>query len=1760
MFKKNYLAALTILLTLLLCAFNNANAGNLIVNFDFESGNPGWTTTSSASAAVIENITGAGGNGSNWYARLGKADNVTERLYQDIVIPANTAVATFRFKYKIDTLETTTSSVYDDLNIDLIDTATNQVLVNVASMSNLDKTNGWTSAAPVDISMLRGKTVRILVTVTTDSGLITNFYVDDVVVDASPVKIVQIDTGVCPAVNATVTFIDPGGSGGTGSLTVADFIVKEDGIEQTPITVNRADANSASGNAVTLVLDYSGSMGSLTGQTVIDMQNAATGFVNQLRSTDFAEVMKFSTSISLVSGFTNDKTSLVNAITSNWSGSGGGTKLYDALYQAVSNTSAAQGNKAIIVITDGFDEGSVDHTINDVIAYANTMGVPIYSIGLGTGVKPDILNAISGGTGGYYYYSANSSELASIYQSISSLISNQYIITYRSELIDRQLHTVTVESTHAGFVGNNSRTFLSCGSASQNSILLPSDNGSTDGFISNAGVPTYYKFTATVTGEYRIYTTGAVDTYGTLYDTTGILLDGDNDGGTYPNFLLKAALTAGQEYTIRVVGAGLGNYTLVVERPGAMSDIDGNVLFSPIYPAENVTSMVMQGGKAKRVYHLLNATTNGVIPYKFVHYQTCTQEATPVCSAKKDTASDVGGFVVIETDWITDAPGSIQTRTIKLVDNNGIPLGADPANLPVFSIQVFPRSLKQDVGLTAGRYLGAGFMGGASVGVVDAYLFKTGFKFGLGVGASLVFDSNDYAVSYDQKDSSFKYADRTVLGLNANIEPSYGVVLEGPELSFGATSMSFINGELKKSWRDERNDKFPEFFSTDPALQANSAIQSIGLSARLYQLSSLFLYGGQRDSVSSFLLNSLVSKLYSLSNMKDFRDEKGYRQQVDAKLGVGMKLQSVLTSKSGSTTMLPEFSLMGFDGGVQFAIGESMAVDGSSSKKNTSFTYNFSISSGVKFAIPLPVKSLKLNLGVNPSLSWGGTYDNEIIRDAGGRIKQIKLGMTTDSIAASSGTFFGGGLLEKKVNVITTDPRYAEVLYNNGIGVRALAGAGLLGGSLGLVEGDLHNDLFSILNYKHVTGLGLVNYSPLRYYVEQVETRNFQLDLPFDFGEGIYAEIGLQLGAIDSIAQITTVGVSLAQGNFETEEYQPNDSFVQSKVKGINDVTSVYGKHIKSAVDAVVVKASAMIDQGKVAVNNLVDGGVEIAQSVGSSFYNGANYLAHLASTIKMPVAQNIVTRRADTSATSVAAVTVGQMHFANLKDPAGVDLTDFPAPLTLSLGYSIADLTAAGLTVADASRLRIYRWDSKEGCWLYLGGTVNTTTQSVTIDITRKGGFVLAIDNAAPVINGFAALDNTTRPVIGATLIDGFSGIDTSTIAMDINGIRVVDSANWQNYFNPVTGAFEYRPSSPLSPGSYTAVLSIKDTSGNTASANTTFQVNANTVSISHTPPASITAGTTVPMQITVSGTTVKSAWLSYRLGMDGPFKVLIMNVSGSACSASIPAADTNGKMLTYYFEIAGDDGYITYAPLSAPTVPYVAPISEGSTRKLVVAITGPGAGSINATPALTCTSSGCSGTFAPGTVIALNANPDSLSVFGGWSGDCEGSDACVLTLNANANVTAAFHKPGQYRLTATISGTGSGAVNSTLQGFACSSQSCSGLFDPGANVTLTAEPGPSSVFSGWSGGGCSGICSCTVAMSSAKQVTANFTSSIATRNLLQNPGFESGGTAWTESPVGLITNTQLSGENSGSGGSAWYASLGGGNNLAQAITQDLT
>lgn len=78
-------------------------------------------------------------------------------------------------------------------------------------------------------------------------------------------------------------------------------------------------------------------------------------------------------------------------------------------------------------------------------------------------------------------------------------------------------------------------------------------------------------------------------------------------------------------------------------------------------------------------------------------------------------------------------------------------------------------------------------------------------------------------------------------------------------------------------------------------------------------------------------------------------------------------------------------------------------------------------------------------------------------------------------------------------------------------------------------------------------------------------------------------------------------------------------------------------------------------------------------------------------------------------------------------------------------------------------------------------------------------------------------------------------------------------------------------------------------------------------------------------------------------------------------------------------------------------------------STANLDVTVIG--SGTVTSNPAgIACNSGTCSSSIDQGTSVTLTAVPDSLSLFGGWTGCVSATSSCSVTMDANKAITASF------------------------------------------------------------------------------------------------------------------------------------------------------
>ncbi len=202
---------------------------------------------------------------------------------------------------------------------------------------------------------------------------------------------------------------------------------------------------------VILLIDYSESM--LEELPVV--KEAARQFAKTLlRPQDRIAVVGFNQRAFWLTAFTNDfegaaaSVDRVKPI--------GETHLYDTVIEMLYELQKQPGRRALVVLTDGVDQGS-KFTLDNVVYYARYAGVPIYPIiknkrlstlmrfGIGR-LESRRLGQIARDTGASYFIIQKERELPAVYARIAEDLRQQYQIAFYSDVAATdQWHALSIE-------------------------------------------------------------------------------------------------------------------------------------------------------------------------------------------------------------------------------------------------------------------------------------------------------------------------------------------------------------------------------------------------------------------------------------------------------------------------------------------------------------------------------------------------------------------------------------------------------------------------------------------------------------------------------------------------------------------------------------------------------------------------------------------------------------------------------------------------------------------------------------------------------------------------------------------------------------------------------------------------------------------------------------------------------------------------------------------------------------------------------------------------------------------------------------------------------------------------------------------------------------------------------------------------------------------------------------------------------------------
>jgi hypothetical protein len=146
----------------------------LIGNSGFETGSPTpWSTTGSV-------VSGTAHSGSHSIV-LGGWVNSTQTLALTLTIPTGCTSAVLSYWLHIVTEETTTTTAYDTLKVQVVHSG---IATTLATYSNLNASAGWVQHS-LGLAGFAGQTVTLRFVATNDATLPTWFYLDDITLTVS---------------------------------------------------------------------------------------------------------------------------------------------------------------------------------------------------------------------------------------------------------------------------------------------------------------------------------------------------------------------------------------------------------------------------------------------------------------------------------------------------------------------------------------------------------------------------------------------------------------------------------------------------------------------------------------------------------------------------------------------------------------------------------------------------------------------------------------------------------------------------------------------------------------------------------------------------------------------------------------------------------------------------------------------------------------------------------------------------------------------------------------------------------------------------------------------------------------------------------------------------------------------------------------------------------------------------------------------------------------------------------------------------------------------------------------------------------------------------------------------------------------------------------------------------------------------------------------------------------------------------------------
>ena len=259
------------------------------------------------------------------------------------------------------------------------------------------------------------------------------------VVALKPLEVVEATDVARVLIDASVQ--DKGGRY-IDSLDAHNFRVLEDGVPQVVDLAQKEELPAT----FALLVDSSQSMS----RRIDFVRETASHLAGYLRPKDRMLVVPFSKSIGSITGPTNDKETVSDAI--GRIQSRGGTAILDSLIEISPLLAAIQGRRAVVLITDGYDEHS-DKGFEEALAALKAAQATVYVVGIGgvAGISLQgerLLKRLATETGGRAFLPSREEELQAVNTLLASDVQKRYLLSYTpsNQTMDGKWRSIAVDT------------------------------------------------------------------------------------------------------------------------------------------------------------------------------------------------------------------------------------------------------------------------------------------------------------------------------------------------------------------------------------------------------------------------------------------------------------------------------------------------------------------------------------------------------------------------------------------------------------------------------------------------------------------------------------------------------------------------------------------------------------------------------------------------------------------------------------------------------------------------------------------------------------------------------------------------------------------------------------------------------------------------------------------------------------------------------------------------------------------------------------------------------------------------------------------------------------------------------------------------------------------------------------------------------------------------------------------------------------------